>query len=109
MSRTKQGRDLIHKITIEQKVDTKDSIGGSALEWIEFKKAYAEVKPIRGVEFISSQAFQNSVTHRIVILYTKGILPSMRISHKNRIFNIESVRDFGEREIWLELMCKELV
>ena len=107
--RTKQGRDLIHKIIIEEKTEAKDSIGGSTMEWVEFKKAYASVVPIRGAEFISAQAHQNSVTHRIIIRFISGVKPNMRVSHKDRFFNIEAVRDFGEREVWLELMCKELL
>jgi len=100
------GRKLIHKISIEKLLEIKNEIGGSTTEWIEFAPAYAEVKPISGKEFLSAKAHQNSVTHRIIIRWVKGISPSMRVKHKNRVFNIEAVRDYFEREIWIEMLVR---
>ena len=106
----RHGRRLTHKISIEEKSQARDSIGGDApVTWTEFAPAWAEVKPITGREFLSAQAHQNSVTHRVELRYIDGIKPDMRISHKDRYFNILSVRDYFERERWLELMCEEII
>jgi len=103
------GRKLIHKISIEKKLESKNSIGELTQEWTEFAPAYAEVKPITGREFLSGLATNNSVTHRVIIRYIADMKPNMRVKHKNRYFNIEAVRDFFEKQKWLELMCKEII
>ena len=108
--RTKQARDLNCLIVIEKKEHQKDAIGGESEDvWIEFTKAYAQVKPINGKEFITANAHQNSVSHRIIIRFVPGILAEMRVLHRERYFNILAVRDFFEKTEWLELMCEELI
>lgn len=108
--RTKQSRDLNHLILIEKKSHIRDAIGGdSDDEWIEFIPAYAQIKPITGREFMSANAHQNSVTHRLIIRYENGIFPNMRVNHQTRYFSILAVRDFFEKTRWLELMCEELI
>ena len=104
------GRKLTHKISIEIKSHNRDSIGGESDDvWTEFIPAWAEVKPIRGAEFMSANSNQNSVSHRVNIRFRDGVLPEMRVKHKNRYLKIVAVRDFFEREKWLELMCEEIL
>ncbi len=108
--RTKRARDLPHYISIEQKSHNRDSIGGESEDiWTEFTPAYARVTPIRGSEFMGANAHQNSVSHRIIIRFSPGILPEMRVKHDGRYFNIIAVRDFFEKKRWIELMCEELI
>lgn len=108
--RTKQARDLEHLISIEKKEHIKDAIGGeSDDEWIEFSKAYAQIKPISGKEFMAGNSHQNSVSHRVIIRFIPGIKAEMRVLHDGRYFNIVAPRDFYEKKQWLELMCEELL
>jgi len=108
--RTKQARDLIHLIVIEKKEHIKDAIGGESDDvWTEFAKAYAKITPIRGNEFMSANAHQNSVSHRIVIRHVPGVKAEMRIAHDGRYFNILAPRDFFEKKRWTELMCEEIL
>jgi len=103
------GRRLNHMIEIQQKKSIRDEIGGEKEEWELFSRAWAEVKPISGREFFSSNAIQNTVSHRVIVRYIDGILPSMQLLHKDRIFKIHAVRDYFERERWIEIMCEELI
>jgi len=106
----KKARRLEHLISIEKKEHVRDAIGGESDDkWIEFTKAYAEIKPIAGKEFMSANAHQNSVSHRVIIRFTPGIKAEMRVKHDERYFNILAPRDFFEKKRWLELMCEELL
>jgi SPP1 family predicted phage head-tail adaptor len=108
--RTKEARALEHLVVIEQKQHIKDAIGGESDDiWIEFSKAYAEIKPITGKEFMSANAHQNSISHRVIIRFISGVKAEMRVVHDGRFFNIVSPRDFFEKKKWLELMCEELL
>ena len=101
---------LRHRISIEQKQHNRDSIGGESEDvWTEFTPAFAEIKPIKGSEFISAASTQNKVTHRVIVRYFEGILPEMRVKHGVRYFNIVAVRNFFEQNKTIELMCEELI
>ena len=108
--RTKQARDLNHLIVIEKKEHVKDAIGGENDDvWTEFAKAYAKITPLSGKEFLSANATQNAVTHRIIIRFISGVKAEMRVLHNGRYFNIIAPRNFFEKKKWLELMCEELL
>ena len=108
--RTKQARDLNHLISIEKKEHIRDSIGGESDDvWMEFAKAYAKITLINGKEFMSANAHQNSVSHRIIIRHIPGVKAEMRVLHDGRYFNILSPRDFFEKKRWIELMCEEIL
>lgn len=47
----------------------------------------ASIEPLSAREFIQSQAEQAQVTARITIRYRDGLVPTMRILHKSRIYN----------------------
>ncbi len=70
---------------------------------------WASIEPLTGKEFMESQQMKNTVTHRIRIRHLAGVVPTYRVEFDSRVFNIEYVLNADERNIEMELMCKEVV
>lgn len=99
---------LRHRITIQQLTQTPDGAGGYTKSWVPFATVWASVEPISGKEYFEAQQTQSAVTHKIRIRYHTGITPVMRIDFKGRIFGIESVINWEERNRDMMLMCTEV-
>jgi SPP1 family predicted phage head-tail adaptor len=81
---------LRHKVTIQRKVEGQDSETGEPIPavWAAFTNAWASVEPLSARDLISAKAAQSEAKKRIVIRYRPGILPTMRILHGDRIYDI---------------------
>jgi SPP1 family predicted phage head-tail adaptor len=99
---------LRHRITLEQLQAELDSDDGITAEsWAAFASMIpAEITPLSGRELIAAQAVQSKVTTRIRIRWRDGVLPSMRVLHREQVFNIEAaVPDAASGREWLTLFC----
>ncbi len=100
---------LRHGVTIKKPTRATGSDGKVTTSWIEFDQVWASVEPLTGKEFLESQQMKNMVTHRIRIRHLPGVVPTYRVEFDSRVFNIEYVLNADERNIEMELMCKEVV
>lgn len=83
---------LRHRITIQAKGMTQDPVTGEMVEgWSDMVSVWASVEPLSAREFIAAQANQSEITARIVIRYRPGILPTMRILHRGKVYAIQGV------------------
>ena len=108
---------LRHKLTLQQEVQTPDGAGGSVRSWQNVADLWAEIIPIggsssklnlsAGKEVMVGGQVQAEVSHRILLRYRDGVLPSMRLVFESRIFNIRSVANIEERREKLELLVQE--
>ena len=96
-----------HKITIEQRVETKNSIGEDITTYTEFKQVWANVSPLSGKEYLSNSELQSSVSGRISMRYLSGVTSDMRINWNGRYFDIISAINTEERNRELILMVEE--
>lgn len=78
---------LRHRVTIQEPVEIRDSVGDVVIEWDDVATVWAAVEPLSVREFIAGQAMQSQVTARITIRQREGLTASMRILHKGRIYN----------------------
>ncbi|MFC1121884.1 phage head closure protein [Pasteurella multocida] len=100
---------LRHRITLQKQVNTLNEYGASVTEWHDVKTIWAEVRPLAGREYFSAQQVQSEVTTQIFIRYLPEILPTMRVKFGERFFEIVSVINANEQNIYLQLMCKERI
>ena len=101
--------DLRHRITLQRPEHTQDDITGEMTpSWVEVAKIWASVEPVSVNQFVSAATNQSKVSARIVIRYRKGIDPTMRILHRDKIYNIEGVlADKVSGLEYLTLPCSE--
>ena len=60
-------------------------------------------------EYFSAQQVQSEVTTQIWLRYLDGIMPTMRVKFGKRTLDIVSVLNTQERNVSLQLMCKEVI
>ena len=100
---------LRHLISIQYRIKSQNEFGEVVENWMELTKAWAEIKPIKSNEYFAAFKERAEVTHRVVMRYVEGIKPSMRIEAKGRVFEIVGIRNYFERDEYLEIMAKEVI
>jgi len=98
---------LRHLIVIEQASEANDSQGQAIKTWSTFATVHAAVEPLTGREYEAAAQINAETTTRITIRYLAGITQKMRISYDSKLYNIEAMRNIGERDRQIELMCSE--
>jgi SPP1 family predicted phage head-tail adaptor len=97
--------DLRHTITIQQKTETADAMGGIVQTWSDVVTVRAEVRALSGREFFAAQQVNSEISVKIRIRYRTGIDSTMRAVHGSDIYDIQAVLPVGTTE--LHLMCKK--
>lgn len=98
-----------HLVTIQEYTTTYNDYNEPVPDWVDWMQVWASIEPIGGREYWAKHQTQSVVTHRLRMHYIPGVVPTMRIVYGDRIFEIESVIDWEERNEYLQLMCKEVV
>jgi len=98
---------LRHRVQIEADTPTRASDGGDVEAWSTVATVWAGIEPLSGREYFTAQQTQSQVTHKITVRYFRGLTAAHRIKYGSRTFQIEGVRNMGERNAKMELMAKE--
>lgn len=96
-------------VTIQQRQFATDSFGSATEDWADIVHVRAGVFPLTGSEFFKANEINSEITHRVHIRYVPGITPDMRVVLNGRYLMITSVSNYQERNIELQMYCKELV
>ena len=100
---------LRHRVVVEQLVVNINSFGEQdPAQWVPFAEVWAAIEPLSGREFLAASQTQSSVSCRITIRTLSGLLPSMRIVHRGKVYNIAAI--LADKESGIEyatLMCSE--
>lgn len=99
---------LRHRVTIQSVTTNTDSYGQPIESWSTFAEVWAAVEPLTGREYFQAQQLQAEVTYRVRIRYLTGVLPTMRVLHDSRTFEVQAVINLDERNRELHLMCREV-
>ncbi|KMN10194.1 head-tail adaptor protein [Pseudomonas weihenstephanensis] len=86
----KAGR-LRHRVDIQSKVSGQDPVTGEVIEgqWVTvWARCPAAVEPLSARDLYAAQAAQSEAIARITIRYRKGVLPAMRILHRDKVYSI---------------------
>lgn len=95
-----------HLIRVERPVKVKTATGGTTITWELFKQMWASIKTLRSFEKQSANASWPGSDSKISIWYVSGILPTMRINHKGKIYSILGINNIEERNRDLEFICQ---
>lgn len=83
--------DLRHRVTLQRKVQVRDSEGGVVTDWEDVATVWAKIAPLSAREFTAAAAVQSKVVARITIRFRDGVVASMRAVHGAKLYNIEGV------------------
>lgn len=101
---------LRHRIII-QKIDSTvlDECGASIPQYVDWKKVWAAVEPLRGKEYLEAQKIRAETTYRIKIRYLNGITTNMQILFEDKILDIQNIIEINKQKKEIHLMCIERV
>jgi SPP1 family predicted phage head-tail adaptor len=101
---------LRYRITLQEYIEASDQYKTPIDQgWQNVATVWASVEPIQGREYIQLQNTQSELTTKIRIRYRPDVTPAMRVQYGTRVFDVQSVIDFEERHIELQLMCIERI
>jgi SPP1 family predicted phage head-tail adaptor len=98
---------LRHKVTLEQKVQTADGAGGFTTAWEQVAILWASIDRMRASESYNSGQLRTASSHVFRARYTSSITTDMRLVFGERIFNIRSINNPGEKNNMLEIYAEE--
>lgn len=98
-----------HIITFQEMEERKNSFGEMTKVWGDRFSTRAGIYPLSGKEFFAADKENSEITHKINIRYRTDINNNMRIIFEGRAFSIESIINFQERNILIQIMAKELL
>jgi SPP1 family predicted phage head-tail adaptor len=78
---------LRHRVVVEEQVTVINSFGESETAWVTFANVWAAIEPLSAREFLAASQVQSNVSCRIVMRNLPGLLPSMRLVHRGKIYN----------------------
>jgi SPP1 family predicted phage head-tail adaptor len=96
---------LRQRITIRQKVVTRDSYGAEAIAWTTFATLWAAAEPIRGREFVALRSAQSDLAIRFRIRYLPGLKTTMQVLWNGVDYPIEQIIDLNARNREVEILC----
>ena len=99
--------ELRHRITFEKEVKVPDGYKGFVVTWQAVCVVWASVEPLSGREYFYAHQVKAEVTHRIRIRYNEKVTTEMRIKHRDRYLEIESIIDLKERREFQEILARE--
>ena len=97
-----------HRVELKSLSSTRGSAGTQTNTYATYATVWASVNPLRGLELINAQQVHMEITHKITIRYNSSLIATDRILFDGRTFEIASIIDPYERNVYLELMCKEV-
>lgn len=101
--------NLRHRVTIEENTgNVSDGAGNKVPNWQEEATVWAEVKPLNGYEKVIAERTGQQLTHNVKMRFRSDIKKDKhRINFKGRILEIEYIINKDERNVELNLQCRE--
>lgn len=100
---------LRHKGEIQSCTETPDSFGEPTKGWVKLYDVWCDIKPLNGTEkYVSAEKHATS-THQVIIRYSSGISPKMRLVSRGRTFEIKSAFNVNEKDRMMQLIVEEQV
>lgn len=99
-----------HEISIEEATEGSPSASGETTKtWAEVLATWAKVEPTWGREYERAMQVQPEMTLLLTMRYSPevSVTPDMRVKFGTRTLAILAVRDIEERNVKLQLTCKE--
>lgn len=99
------------RVVIEAPEETRNSLGEVVKEWNAVATVWASIQNLTGREVVANSRQEFVLTHRVVIRFLAGILPSYRLVWGDRRLEISSVLTVDRTVAnpkYLELLCSEV-
>ena len=98
---------LRHPVTIQETSNTGDAYGSNEKVWVDFQKMRAAIWPQKSKEVVVGGKITAINNQTIRIRYIPGVTTAMRVKLGSRVFEILGIKNFEERNRFLDMTCRE--
>ena len=98
---------LIHRIDIQEPIESKGAMGGATKTWASFHECWADVRELSGRELNQSDQVASKVIATCFIRYKANIDSSMRLVHGSKVYQIESLINKDGKNKMIEMPLYE--
>lgn len=98
---------LKKKIVIYGYQSMQNPLGGEKVLLEKKAIVWAEMKPVRGTEFLEYYKDANALQYKITIRYRSGVTEKDVLEYNDRQFEINSIININEENVALEIYCTE--
>ena len=95
-------------LEVQEKVETDDGRGGTALAWATTFRVTGSMKALKGYEMLRGQALTNKITHRVETWYDNRVTTAHRLLYGSRVFNVRFIDNVNERNIKMIVHVEEV-
>lgn len=98
---------LRKRIIILHYAEVENEMGHTETKLVPLKTVWAEVRPLRGKEYVEANMLDATTTYRVTIRYFSGLTEEMYIEYNGQNLAITSICDIEMRHKYYEIMCVE--
>ena len=101
--------ELRNRLVFESESLSDDGQGGTTPSWSATATVWGKLEPLSANQINFAASLGQRVSHRVCVREgaVTGLSTAMRISFESRIFHVQSFRDIGERDRFVEIMAME--
>lgn len=94
------------RVTIQKSQEKRNETGETTLEWVDMRTVWASVEGVSATEFLGAGQQDMEITHKVRMRYFDGLTQKMQFKWRNRILQIISLLEHGNRSQH-EAICLE--
>lgn len=100
---------LRHRLALQSVSRNQDSYGEAIETFATYATVWGSVEPTAGKELELGDQISGEVTHKVIIRHNTSVDVKDRISFDSRVYEINAILNWQERDIYNTLLCKEVV
>ena len=101
--------DLRHRITFQKHTTTINENGFEVETWEDVKTVWAAASNLHGREYFAAAAVQAENTVKFTIRYLPNLDTTMRISFRDKTYNITAIDNIKYQNRFIEIKALEVV
>lgn len=106
LSQTTTGR-MRHRLSLQEVSRSADAGGGADEDWVTVAVVWGEVRPTIGHERAVEDQIQGRLSHEVLIRSRPGVVPAMRFTEGERVYEIIAVIEAEGKKKLLKCLCEE--
>lgn len=96
-----------HELALEAATRLPDGAGGYTQSWSEVATLFARIEPVSAANRFGADKQTATVTHRVTLRRRDNVRHGMRLSRRDRVFEIVTVHDPDETGRYLVCQVRE--
>ena len=95
------------RLSVEARTQEADNFGEFPEVWEELRQEWFQVEPLGGREYEQALRMESGQTHKARCAWFDGANSKLRLTTGERIFNVQSVANWQERNRFLDWQLEE--